>query len=110
MRVTSLTSPYNANPGDYVMVDSSAGAVIINLPVLGSLQGVDVEQDSATALSNTITVNGPASVNVDQPPPNNGTFVASFVWGPGTTWASPVGLGMHLRWFNGGSSGGYSLQ
>ncbi len=101
-------TPYTASPADYVVVDASAGAIVVNLPALTSGQKVTVQQDSATAFTHTITVN-PNSGDLDQPPPDNGTFVTSFVFGPGTTWTSPDALGMALTWFNGGSSGGLLL-
>ena len=101
-------TPYNANPFDTVVVDASGGNIVINIPVLASGQFVQVAQDSNTALTHTITVN--AVANLDQPPPSNGTFTASFVMGPGTNWTTPDALGMDLLWYNGGSAGGYLLS
>lgn len=104
----AMASPYTAKPGDFVMVDASGGAIVVNLPTLtkGGLS-VDVEQDSSTAFSNTITVNGPAAVSIDQPVPLDGTYVSAFVFGPGQTVGAA--LGQHYSWFNGGNAGGYSL-
>jgi hypothetical protein len=104
-------SPYNANPFDSVVVDTSTGNVVVNLPTLATGQFVQVAQDSNTSFTTyTITVNPPASGHLDQPPPSNGTFVTSFVFGPGTTWTAPSALGMDLLWYNGGSAGGYLLS
>lgn len=101
-------SPYAAKVYDTVIVDASLGPVVVNLPALTLGQWVRVQQDSGTALTSTITVN-PSSGNLDQPPPDNGTFVASFVYGPATSWTTPSALGMDLTWFDGGSASGLLL-
>lgn len=98
-------SPYAAKPQDFVIADSSAGAIVINYPLLTQGQWVSVMQDSATAFTNTITCN-PHAGDLDQPPPDNGTFVASFVMGPATPWTAK---GMRVQHFNGGSAGGLLL-
>lgn len=110
VRVTSANSPVAAVPLTTYVVDSSGGPVVINFPALALGQWIQVQQDSNTALTNTITVNPPAAGHLDQPPPVNGTFVTSFVFGPGTNWVTPSALGMDLTWYNGGSAGGYLLE
>ena len=110
VHITSAQSPYSAGANQTVVVDASAGAVVITAPTLGVGQYLQVEQDSNTTFANTITVNWPGANNGDQPVPSTGTFVASFVFGPGTTWAPPSALGMGLTWYNGGSAGGYLLE
>jgi len=110
VHITSAQSPYAASANQTIVVDASGGAVVINLPSLGLGQFVQVAQDSNTAFTNTITVNPPAAGHLDQPPPVNGTFVTSFVFGPGTNWVTPSALGMDLTWYNGGSAGGYLLE
>jgi len=120
IRITHAQSPFAALPGDYVVVDASGGPVVVNLPVLegpsnaspgvrATTQAVTVAQDSDTALSSTITVNGPAGVQIDQIAPVNGTYVNSFVFGPATNWTSPDALGLTITWANLGSKGGYSI-
>jgi hypothetical protein len=110
VHITSAQSPYAAAANQTIVVDASGGAVVINLPTLGLGQFVQVAQDSNTALTSTITVKPPAAGHIDQPPPVNGTFVTSFVFGPGTNWVTPSALGMDLTWYNGGSAGGYLLE
>ena len=110
IHITNAQSPYAAAVNQTIVVDASGGAVVINMPTLGLFQYVSVAQDSNTALTNTITVNPPAAGHLDQPPPSNGTFVTSFVFGPGTNWVTPAALGMDLTWYNGGSAGGYLLE
>ena len=109
VHITHAQSPYAAAANQTVVVDVSGGAVVVNLPSLGLGQFVQVQQDSNTAFTSTITVN-PVSGSLDQPPPSNGTFVTSFVFGPGTNWVTPSALGMDLTWYNGGSAGGYLLE
>lgn len=109
-------SPYNANPWDYVIVDTSLGSVVINLPNLSS-RGLTVwiKHDDNTTLppGTTVTINGPAApaVNLAQPAPNNGTFSASYQYPPPNTPVQnlPLYRGTQLNWFNGGSAGGYLL-
>ena len=112
MNVVYVTGPatITAVPLTTYVVNASAGAVVINMPALALGQWIQVQQDSNTAFTNTITVNPPASGHLDQPPPVNGTFVTSFVFGPGTNWVTPSALGMDLTWYNGGSAGGYLLE
>jgi hypothetical protein len=108
--VNHANSPFAAQAGQTLRIDASAGNVTINLPVLAVGQFVAWEQDSATSLAgHTITFNGPAAVNVDQPPPSNGTFVAALVIGNGTNWTDPTARGMSGTFVNLGSAGGYSL-
>lgn len=103
-------SPYNASPFDLVIVDLSLGNVVVNLPVLSTAQLVQVTHDSKTAIgAATCTINGPAGVQIAQPPPNNGTFAASFVF-PNATAPAADCPGLTNTWFNGGSAGGYLLQ
>lgn len=108
-------SPYNANPWDFVIVDTSVGNVVVNLPTLSGLgTEVTVKHDDATSLvTNSFTVNGPTSpaVLLAEPSPNNGSFAASVQFPPAGTPSQnrPLYAGTELSWFNGGSSGGYLL-
>ena len=112
MNVVYVTGPatVTAVPLTTYVVSTAAGAVTINLPTLALGQWVQVQQDSNTAFTNTITVNGPGATKLDQPPPLTGTFISPFVFGPGTNWVTPAALGMDLTWYNGGSAGGYLLE
>ena len=111
----ALPSPYNANPWDYIVIDTSVGSVVINLPTLTS-PGVTVwtkHDDNTSLAANTVTINGPSSpaVQIAQPVPNNGTFGASYQYPPAGTPPGNLQLyrGTQLNWFNGGSAGGYLL-
>jgi glycine cleavage system pyridoxal-binding protein P len=98
-------SPYNANPFDTVVCDTSLGNIVVNLPALASGQWVSVIHDSNTSLaSNHIVVNGPSGVNIAEPPPNNGSFAADVVI------SGSQSSGTSLTWFNGGSAGGLLLE
>jgi hypothetical protein len=106
-------SPYTAKPGDYVVVDTSTGSVVINLPVLASKQVVQVLHDQSTSLAaNTVTINGPGAVKLAQPAPNNAAaFISPFVYGGATAiFTGDTARGMDLTYVNGGSSAGYLLQ
>ncbi len=106
---SGVASPYNANPGDVVIADTSTGSVVVNLPVLALRQAVQVKHDENTSLAaNTVTVNGPAGVNLAEPPPNNGSFVAAYEFGAG--FGGQNDRGTDLTWFNAGSGGGYVLE
>ena len=102
-------SPYTAKAFDWVICDASAGPIVVNLPALTSGQWVSVAQDGGTAFNDTITIN-PASGDLDQPVPNNGTFVSSLVFGPGTRWTPPDAVDMRVQYYNGGSPGGLLLE
>ena len=111
VHITSAQSPYAASANQTIVLDASGGAVVINLPSLGLGQFVQVAQDSNTAFTNTITVNGPGATKLDQPPPLTGTFIGPFVFGTGAPqFTPPAALGMDLTWYNGGSAGGYLLE
>ena len=98
-------SPYNANAGETVVCDTGPGNVVVNLPVLASGQACTVQHDASTSLaSHTITTNGPAGVQLEQPAPNNAAFAANYVI------AGAQSAGVSLTWINGGSAGGYLLE
>jgi hypothetical protein len=113
-------SPYTASAFQTVVVDTSTGSVVINLPVLNgppNSQWVQVQQDQNTSLAtNTVTVNGPGAVLLAQPPPNNSgiaspAFISPFVFGGATAvFGGEAARGMDLTWYNGGSGGGYLLE
>ena len=109
--VPTFASPYTAKPFDKVICDTSAEDIVINLPTLALGEFVGVADDSATGsgglMAHTITVSS-GGQDMDQPPPNNGTFVGSFVFGPGTTYW--LASGQDYTWYNGGSSGGLLLE
>jgi hypothetical protein len=111
VHITAANSPYSAAPNTFVIVDASAGNVVVNMQALALGQAIGVAHDSNTSLAaHTITVN-PSSGNLDQPPPNNGTFVASFVFGGATpTFSGPSVVGLSVIWYNGGSAGGLLRQ
>ncbi len=102
-------SPYTATAGQTVVVDTSTGNVVVNLAALVLGQQAQVIQDSNTSLaSNTLTINGPGGVLLEQPvgpsgavPP--GSFASSLVLN------SEAQRGSDFTWFNGGSAGGYLL-
>lgn len=105
----ALASPYAAVPGDYVVVDSSTGSVVVNLPALALGEKVRVKHDENTSLaSNSVTVNGPAGVNLAEAVPNNGTFAASVSFGAG--YGGQNDRGSDFTWRNAGSGGGYVLE
>ena len=111
--VNGVNSPYNANPGELVIPDTSAGSVVVNLPVLALGQRVVVVHDSNTSLAAaTVTINGPMGVALAQPPPNNAAgFISPFVYGGATpVFGGEAARGMSLTYFNGGSGGGYLLD
>ena len=97
-------SPYSAAVYDWVLADTTHGAVIVNLPVMTSGQWVQVAQadDVDSKFAATITVNAPAATTLDQLPPLNGTYAASFVMGPATDWTA---LGTGVQWYSGGTAG-----
>ena len=100
--ITAANSPYTASAGQTIVVGTNGGSVIVKLPTLSSGQAVTVAHDSATSLASaTVTIEGPTGVQLAQPPPNNGTFSASYVM------AGSQGVGMSATWYNGGSSSGY---
>ena len=108
----ALPSPYNANPWDFITIDSSRGSVVIDLPTLSGAQTVWTKHDSNTSLaSNTVTINGPGGTNIAQPSPNQGSFASSYQYPPAGTPAPNLELyrGTQLNWFNGGSAGGLLL-
>jgi hypothetical protein len=102
-------SPYTANNLDTVIVDTSTGNVVVNIPTLTTGQWVQVIQDPNTSLAtNTVTINGvganlqvPVGPSGTQPP---GSFAASVVLN------SENQRGSDFVWFNGGSAGGYQLE
>lgn len=110
-----FASPYTANPWDQVIVDTSRGNVVINLPTLvGRGTRVTVKHDEATSLgTNGYTVNGPTSpaVLLANPSPNNGTFSAAVQVPPAGTPSQNRALyaGSEMTWENVGSTGGYCL-
>jgi hypothetical protein len=106
----SVATPYTAKPGDTVVVDSSGGAITVNIPTLGVNQFVQVNHDPNTSIAtNTVSVVG-IGANIEEPVPNNGTFVGTFAFGGSTSVYSGSGIvGASFRWFNGGSAGGYQL-
>lgn len=55
--ITSASSPYDASAGDILAVDSTGGAVVINLPASGSDATVHIVDTSGTAFTNNITIN-----------------------------------------------------
>jgi hypothetical protein len=105
IRVGSAQSPYTPSPQQTVIVDTSTGSVVIDLPVLLPGQYVTVQQDANTSMAvNGYTVNAPAGWTVQQLPPNNGSFSGSVVV-PNRS-IDPTGaasLGEVSTWYNGGS-------
>jgi hypothetical protein len=100
-RVNASNTPYNASASQTLFVDASAVPIVINIPVLSLYQFVTVQQDQATALSNTITVNGPGGVELGLPSFAGGGFAAAYV-----IPANPQFVDIGLTWANGGSPGG----
>lgn len=96
-------SPYNAKQGDYILCDASAGPIQINFPAeikYGPI-GISVQHDSSTALNHAITIFAfDTNQSLDQPIPNNGTYVTSLIIGPGG-YLAPDAIGMRLEWYNG---------
>lgn len=110
VRVTHAMSPYAATAGQFLVIDTSAGSVEVDLPVLASGQQVQVKHDENTTLAtNTVTVRGPTGVSIAEPPPNNGTFAATVVFG-GVSNGGAEAQGEDFTWVNAGSGGGYVLQ
>lgn len=107
-------SPYNAQPFDFVVIDTSQGSVVVNLPNL-SVPGETVwtKHDSDTTLpaGTTVTINGASGQNIAQPSPNQGSFAASYQYPPAGTPTQnlPLYIGTQLNWMNGGSAGGLLL-
>ena len=104
--VHSNAATITALPNTWYIIDASAGNIVVNLPALVQAQWVGIQQDSGTTFSHTITVT-PASGNMDQLVPSNGSFAATFVVGNGTTWTAQ---GLSFIVFNGGSASGLLLQ
>lgn len=112
-----FASPYNAQPWDQVIADTSRGSVVINIPTLvGRGTRTMIKHDDDTSLLNySVTINGPTSpaVQLAQPTPNNGTFGASVTLpptslAPGNTIREQY-KGTEYTWENIGSAGGYCL-
>ena len=101
-------SPYSANPGETVVIDSSTGNVVVNLPTLALGQSVETLHDQNTSLAtNTVTINAPGAANIGQPPPNNAAgFVSSYVYG-GASHGGEGTRGTSIKYSNVGSAGGY---
>lgn len=103
-------SPYNANPWDLVIADTSRGSVVINAPSLnGRGTAFTVKHDENTSLAAaTVTVNEAAGQALSANDQTPGAFVASYQFPPANT--PPVELeayrGKEVTWFNGGSAGG----
>jgi hypothetical protein len=55
--VTNANSPYSANANELLLVDTTAGAVVINLPASGSDAIVQVSDVGGNAGTNSITIN-----------------------------------------------------
>lgn len=77
--------------GNLYIVDLSGGAVVLNLPALAVNASVGVQHVKGTPSSaNSLTINAPAGVQLQELPPNNGSSAASFVFQSATDFG--VGL------------------
>jgi hypothetical protein len=109
-------SPYTAKAFQTVVVDTSTGPVVVNVPPLsltaGVAQWVTIVQDPNTSLAvNGVTINGPPGVALAEPSPANGTFTNSFAFGgaAGGGFGGETYRGLVLKYLNAGSGGGYVL-